>query len=77
MIIITIIIIVTINTVLAIITIIGICLNLTLCWVAYSISSVAETSNGAVRLFSGSGVYEMVSRCLPHQWRFYHDAWRH
>ena len=43
---------------------------------AYSISSVAETRDRALSFLLGSGFYEVVSCCLPHQWRFYCDTWR-
>ena len=41
--------------------------------VAYSITSVSETRDRVLSFSQGSGFYEVVSDCLPHQWYFYWD----
>ena len=37
---------------------------------------LAETRDRALSFFLGSGIHEVVSRCLPHQWRFKSDTSR-
>ena len=42
----------------------------------HSISSIEETRDRALSFFKGSGIHEVVSCCLPHQWRYKSDTWR-